>query len=84
MGDADMQQEQEQVLPPTIGENKRREESQGPPPEAEGDEDAGGGRSLRDVGVEHGDGSMDPPPAEETPEQRRAKIALSYARLGLG
>ncbi|CBJ30336.1 expressed unknown protein [Ectocarpus siliculosus] len=68
-----------------VGENdNRQEESQGPPPEAEGDEDVGGGRSLGGIGVGHGDGSTDPPPAEETTEQRRAKIALSYARLGLG
>lgn len=75
-GDDDMQH---------VGENdKRQEESQGPPPEAEGDEDIDGGRSLGGIGVGHGDGSTDPPPAEETAEQRRVKIALSYARLGLG
>ncbi|CAM9106803.1 unnamed protein product [Ectocarpus sp. 4 AP-2014] len=68
-----------------VGENdKRQEEEQVHPPEAEGDEDVGGGRSSGGIGVGHGDGSTDPPPAEETAEQRRAKIALSYARLGLG
>ncbi|CAM9989699.1 unnamed protein product [Ectocarpus sp. 13 AM-2016] len=61
----------------------QQQEEQVHPPEAEGDEDVGGGRSLGGVGVGHGDGSTDAPPAEETAEQRRAKIALSYARLGL-
>ncbi|CAM9973417.1 unnamed protein product [Ectocarpus fasciculatus] len=85
IGHVDTKQAEEQDLPPTIGENDKRQEGcQGPRPEAEGDEDVGGGRSLGGVDVEHGDDSTDAPAAEETAEQRRAKIALSYARLGLG
>lgn len=68
-----------------LGETDLQQEEQTPPTIGPGSTEDAGGLSLRDIGLESGDGSdLSPSASEETPAQRREKIAQSFARLGFG
>lgn len=76
------------VKTPSVDEETgtKQGEEQTPPPNNVGPhlQDTGG-RSLKDdTGTEHGDDSSASPTAWESPEEKSAKIAQSYAHLGLG
>lgn len=73
------------VRTPAVSETDTQQQEEQTPPSIVPDstEDAGG-RSLRDTRIEPEDGPIISPSAEETPEQRRAKIAQSFAHLELG